>query len=68
MKHYITFNKKYHSESTASERSVMNYSGARVYVRVCLCDVCVCGGGGGGGGGVKLALRDPNPRSHLPQW
>ena len=31
--------------------------------------MCVTGGGGGGGGGgveVKLALRDPNPRSHLP--
>ena len=44
---------------TASERSVMDYSGgAHVFV-------CVCGGGGGGGGGgaeLKLALRDPNPK------
>ena len=61
MKHYITFNKKYHNESTASERSVMNSSGARVYL-------CVRGGGGGGGGvgELKLALQDPNPRSQLP--
>ena len=49
---------KYHNESTASERSVMNYSGACVYV-------CV---GVGGAEGVKLALLDPNPRSHLPWW
>ena len=69
MKHYITFNKKYHNESTASGRSVMNYSGASmcgsggVYV-------CVCGGGGGGGGEegteLKLSLQDPNARSQLP--
>ena len=27
LKHYLTINKKYHSESTALERSVMNYWG-----------------------------------------
>ena len=65
MKHYITIDKKYQNESTASERPVMNY-----WVRgTCVC-VCVWGGGGGGvaGGGrrLKLALRDPNPRPQLP--
>ena len=35
--------------------------------------VCECVGGGGGGGGegggkLKLDLRDPSPRSQLPQW
>ena len=41
---------------------------------LCVC-VCVCalrevvwegGGGAGAWRGLKLALRDPNPRSHLP--
>ena len=43
MKHYITIIKTYHNESTALERSVMNYLGAG-------------GGGGGGGGGGELKL------------
>ena len=37
VKHYRTFNKKYHNEIAALERSVIIYL-----------DVCVCGGGGGG--------------------
>ena len=45
MKHYVTFNEKYHNESTASERSVMNTQG-----RACIC-VCVGGGGWGSGRG-----------------
>ena len=70
MKHYITLNKKYHNEITASERSVMDYSGG-AHVFVCM---YVCWGGGEGGGGegkevggeLKLALQDPDYRSHLP--
>ena len=51
---------------TASERSVMNYSGGvRVFVCVCV-GVGLGGGVGARRGDLKLALRDPNPRSHLP--
>ena len=45
MKHYITFNKKYYNESTALERSVINYSWVGM-------DWGVAGGGGGGRKGV----------------
>ena len=55
----MTFNKKYHNESTAPERSVMNYSGrASMCVYACVCR--------GVGVELKLALQDPNPRSQLP--
>ena len=51
VKQFITINKKYHNESTALERSVMNGLGMRgVCVCVCVC-VCVYWGGGDGGGG-----------------
>ena len=49
MKQYITINKKYHNESTASERLVC------ACACVCAC-VCVCVWGGGG---RKLAYGIP---------